>query len=37
VKVPLLLIPAVINDPRYLRNRGVFSIFFRSVLLGKAL
>jgi hypothetical protein len=35
-KVPLLLMPAVLNDPRYLLNRGVFSIFFRSVLLGKA-
>jgi hypothetical protein len=36
VKVPLLLVPAIVNDPRYLLNRGVFSIFFRSVLLGKA-
>ncbi len=36
VKVPLLLVPAVVNDPRYLRNRGVFSIFFRSLLFGKA-
>ena len=35
VKVPLLLVPAVLNDPRYLRNRGVFSIFFRSLLLGR--
>ncbi|RPJ61844.1 MAG: glycosyltransferase family 2 protein [Acidobacteria bacterium] len=35
LKVPLLLLPAVYNDPRYLLNRGVFSIFCRSVLLGK--
>jgi len=35
-KVPLLLMPAIVKDPRYLLNRGVFSIFFRSVLLGKA-
>ena len=30
-KVPGEIVPAIANDPKYLMNRGVLSIFFRSI------
>jgi hypothetical protein len=30
--VPGRIVPAIANDPKYLVNRGVLSIFFRSIL-----
>lgn len=33
-QVPRNIVPAVMNDPKYLTNRGVLSIFVRSILSG---